>query len=147
MDLRLATYADFDDIKRMALDFHRASPYGHLVVDVEKLEKTLQGLLDSEDGLILLVSDEEGLPVGCLAGHLSEMIFSKSKVASEIIFWMDRPHQISFRLIDAFEYWARLRGCTHVHMSLLGDETGDRLGKIYNRKGYVNSERAYLKEL
>jgi GNAT superfamily N-acetyltransferase len=150
MDMRLASLKDADAVMALALRFFAASPYHDKTVDISKVETVISTLLSNDDAIVLLLVNKDGKPVGMLAGFLSEMIFSRDKVASEAIWWVDpeyRQSKMSFKMMEAFEWWANKRGCKHTHMSLLADETGDRLSKFYERRGYKARERAFIKEL
>lgn len=150
MRLRIATLEDREAVMGMAYSFYKSSPYKDIPLDGAKVVSTVRDFIGSPNTLCLLALDElTGTPIGVIAGHISEMIFSTQRMASEAMWWIDPKHRGlgSFEMMEAFEYWAKLKGCTHVQMSLLGDTTGDRLTKIYNKKGYTRSEVAFIKEI
>ena len=148
MDLRLATYADVPVIKDLVLAFYQESPYRDVPFDHTKVDKVIDALLSNDDAVTVLLVDEANSAVGIIAGYISELIFSHDKVASEAIWYvapLHRGKRVSLRMVDAFEFWANKRGCKYVHMSLLANN--DRVGKIYNRKGFTSAETSYLKRI
>lgn len=133
----------------MARKFYHESPYRGLPINEKKLKDVTDHVMSSDLCLVLLLVSPEDQPVGMIAGHVNEMIFSTDKMASEIMWWVDpeyRGSRHSIRLLDGFEYWAYKSGCKFVQMSALGNDTGDRLSKLYKKRKYINTEQAYIKE-
>jgi hypothetical protein len=85
-------------------------------------------------------------PVGILAATAEPMLFNKTKIACELIWWIEpefRRSRAAEKMRQAYEFWAKKVGCTSC--SVVDHE--DTLDKYYTRKGYERRETAYLKVL
>jgi GNAT superfamily N-acetyltransferase len=151
MTLRLATEADREDIRRMALAFKAESPYAGIPHTKKKLEHVISSFINGDKTkLVAILAVHEGKPVGMVAGVVSEFIWNEDVHASEIVWWLDpkyRRDKLGLELKEAYEYWAWKVGCSHTHMSLLNDKSMDRLERFYRRNGYEPMERSYLKRI
>jgi GNAT superfamily N-acetyltransferase len=149
MELKIGTWDDYEDIKRMCLEFMQASPYSEMYGDLDKIETVISTILNEpkEKSIIILGVDNDKV-VGMLAGQKTQMIFNHDEVAYELIFWIDpdkRGGRLAFQFMEAFEFWAKKVGCSLVQMALLETDTADKVSKLYQRKGYMPRERAFLK--
>jgi GNAT superfamily N-acetyltransferase len=150
MTLRLASHNDWDDIKRLCADFHKASPYGDFPVDNDKVEVLIEKLLTDGQhiSIILLANDDTHGTVGILAATTGEILFNREKLAQEILWWIDPEHRKSrhgLELLKAYEYWAHKIGCTAIQMSSLYDPARHTLDKLYTKRGFTQTEQAYIK--
>jgi GNAT superfamily N-acetyltransferase len=85
---------------------------------------------------------------GAIAGVISESVFDGGRTASELFWyvWPGAPKGTGTQLLEAFEQWAKSRGCVRVSMAhMVHNENG--LGAYYSKKGYSPFETHYLKEL
>jgi len=112
--------------------------------DSETAIRSLQMAIPS-DQFFLWVSEQDGDVVGFLAGTLSGTLFSKDKVASELVWYMDPAHRGSeaIKLVNKFEDWAKANGCNRVSMADV--DLLNSLSSLYERKGYKLYEKAYVK--
>jgi GNAT superfamily N-acetyltransferase len=88
--------------------------------------------------------------VGMVAGTAQEFLFSDDKIAGELVWWVDpeyRRGSYGRDLHDAFEYWADKVGCKVITMALLEDQKADKVARLYERKGYRQAERAFIKTI
>lgn len=135
----------------MAHRFAEHSPYAHLGVDEEKTYETVNAFLSApkeERIIILAIVDDK--PVGMLAGMISELLINRMKIASEVMWWMDpeyRGSRVSLELLDAYEFWATKCGANVIQLSTVETEQAERIGKLYNRRGYKLTERGYIKDI
>jgi GNAT superfamily N-acetyltransferase len=150
-DLRIATPDDFKDVRRLALSFYKASPYANLELDEEKLDQQVIEFLtgDPTKKIVILALHEEA-PVGIIAGAVHPFLLNNSDtVAAETMWWLDEPYRkgrMGLRLLDAFEYWAKnVAHCSIAQMTRLKDS--ERIGKIYDKRGYVPAETIHCKLL
>ena len=152
LDLKLATYDYFSDIIDMARKFHEASPY-HGLEDYDESQvsdKILQFLESPGKAvIILLVHPDTNKAVGMVIGIVTEGIFNRNRVAAEIAWWVDQEHRgkQSLELFEAYLYWAdHVAKCDTVSMALLEDEKIEGLSRLYKRKGFVPTERAFIRK-
>lgn len=140
--MRIATPEDFEEIKRMSLEFIKQTPYKDRYSE-EAIENLINKILSSpKDEMILLIT--EG---GFIAAASVPFLFGPSKVVSEIAWWVDedkRKTGTGAALLSALEYWAKeVAKADMVTMaSLISD-----LDSYYEKKGYKLYEKAYMKIL
>ena len=142
MGLRVADREDSELIVEMAMKFLNSTRYAVLMSE-EQIKSVVDFFLISpNDKSIIFLYDK----IGMLVGTTSPLLFSGPPIATEIAWWVnpeDRGTNVGKELLDAFENWAKYMGCKAVTMSCLDD----RVGKFYEKNGYVLSERAYIKDL
>lgn len=144
--LKLPTEEDFPDLLRMAREFALASPYKDYEIDDAKIAETVQQLLTSPSSILIVLTFAGG-NVGVLAGTVTEFLFNRDKIASEIVWWVDPAHRNakSLDLLKAYEYWAKHKmGCRLITLSSLDDK---RLERLYRLRGYRKTEEAFIKEI
>lgn len=139
--LRLATLEDVDNIVKMAMNFQSTLPYGGYA-ESSTIENLATSLIEGnrEDGVVIM-SDN-----GFIAAIRNPYVFGSIYVATELGWWVEPEYRSTGQgadLIEAFEFWATRVGCKMCTLISLDDE----LGKYYEKRGYVLSERAYMKEL
>lgn len=89
----------------------------------------------------------EGIPVGLLACIVNSFgLGHKGKIAAELLFWVEKEHRNkhSHMLIQAFEEWARLKGCTQAALS---HQSQTPLAPYYSKLGYEQFEITYIKDI
>ena len=104
-------------------------------------------LIDSGVGFVLGLFNEKHL-IGVFGSIVAEDLNNTDLVANEC-FWFVKPEARGrgFALLLAYEEEAKRRGavrCSMVHLKSLQPE---RLGSIYEKRGYIPTETAYLKTL
>lgn len=146
--LRLAKDYDFPDIVRMAREFHQASPYKTLAFDEAVLRDLFdQYLLGDKTNLVVILAVEHGVPFGMIVGAANMNLFSRQKVATELVWWVDeefRGSRLSLRLIQAYEDWATRVGASMVQVAHLD---GLDLSRVYKKWGYRPAEHSHIKDL
>lgn len=140
--VRIATPEDLEIILSLSSKFLEASPYSSKG-DLEKIRQLVLSFIegDARDKIIFLYED-----CGLLAASTTEFLFGKGKIAAEVAWWVNperRKSDIGTKLLEAFEYWAKLVGCQSVTMACLDDG----ISKFYESKGYRLLEKAYSKEI
>jgi GNAT superfamily N-acetyltransferase len=143
--IRTAVYADRMRVLAMAKAFHAASglPFAFSAPMADALFSVTLG--DPE--MLCLVLDVDGQARGVLAAQAQMHRFTPVKMAFELLFWVDPNHRgcNARPMLDAYEGWARERGCLYVNMVGLG---GDPLTtRLYERRGYQAVERHFMKSL
>ena len=100
-------------------------------------------------GLFICVVD--GDPIhGMAAGVISPVYFNHAHVSGEELFWWvsdDAPQMTGIRLLDGLEKAARAKGCQSWQMKSLARLNGERMTRLYERRGYRASEQSFIKRL
>lgn len=146
MTIRRAAMGDKGRVLAMARAFHVASG-----IDVPFSAALAAVLFDAclvDPDRLCLVLDINGAACGVLAAQAGPHGFAPVRLASELMFWISPDHRGSsaaLRMIDAYEAWARERGCHIAHLVGLGDAPA--AGTLYARRGYRPAERHFMKNL
>lgn len=135
MSVRKATLEDIPRCIEYAKTFHAASPHSKTSFSEEKTRETLQMLIENPDG-ILLVGRE-----GFIGGMIAEMMFNYERIAYEMFWWAKSG---GMDLVKAFERVAELNGAVPM-MACLEDASAARMAKLYARRGYIPTERYFIK--
>lgn len=116
----------------------------HLPFDYEWTKEWLRGMvLNDTDRTYANVfnayKDEQ--PVGFLIGFCRPYIFSEATVATQELWYVleeCRAGRAAYKLIKAFEEWARLRGALEIFTGVTaGDSvTMAKIGSVLKRMGY-----------
>jgi GNAT superfamily N-acetyltransferase len=153
LQLKIATWDDYPDIMDMARKFFDLTPYAKLVdYDESKMSDVIMSLFDNPtERIAILAVDNDGKTVGMLCAMVSEILFTRDRVASELAWWIDPEHRasrVSIDLINAFEFWAKEKAqCRYTQLATVETEQVDRISKFYKRKGYDLYERGFLKKV
>lgn len=137
---------DWPDVLRMAAEFYaEAKLPGTLNPDV--FRRNWSTYIARGYGVILVLR-RDAATVGAIGGFIVRDPSNDDLVAAEG-FWFVTEHArgAGLRLFTAFETLARVRGCkrlTFVHLHALQSE---RLGALYQRRGFSPIEHHYVKEL
>ena len=147
--IREATIEDVPAIAAMGEEFHRQAGWSDIFDYVEAdCAKSIEGLIPNES-FICLVAETDKI-VGMAAGVVSPVYFNHSHVSGEELFWWvadDAPQMAGIRLLGALEDAGRAKGCTSWQMKSLAKLGGDRMSKLYERRGYRASENSFIKRL
>lgn len=142
--MKIATLDDYAVVFDLALEFFNNSPYKNDLIDEGKVDQLVTHFLvaPKEDAIVLLSGD-----TGILVAAATEKLYSFSRFASEVIFWITpsaRGGRTALRLITAYEYWAEhVAKVSAVQMVGLGDMTH----KLYSKLGYTMTELTYVKDI
>ncbi len=147
--IRPATVDDIAEIARLGEIFHAQAGWSDVFgYSVEDCAKSLAHFIYNP-AFICLVADKDGV-VGMAAGAISPVYFNHSHTSGEEMFWWvsdTAPHMTGIRLLEALETEAKARGCQSWQMKSIARLNGDRMGKLYERRGYRASEHSYIKRL
>ena len=139
--MRQATRDDMLELLRMCRAFSEAAKHP---IDRERIVTTLEALMDSEFGLVLIADG------AMLTGVITDSLFNTSKFAQELFWWVDEDKRgtgVGRELLEAFEAWAGFNGAERVIMVALQELAPRKVGKIYREAGYVPLEHSYTKDL
>ena len=147
--VRKATTNDIAALSAMGEKFLAYSEYGSIApVAGADLGR---GIARFVEGGFAYVAEIDGKVVGALLGIMSPVWFAPEiRYAIEIAWWVNeeaRGGRAAFRLLNAFEAWARDNGARAVVLSDLVINGETPVGKIVERLGYRMVERSHLKEL
>jgi GNAT superfamily N-acetyltransferase len=148
--LRFATLNDVPWIVSHAQEQFSQSKYANLEVDIIKSQQMMEKfIIEGKDEYLVLISHEEGRPVGVIAAYAFAPIFSTRRIAVEVCFFIEEPYRQSKRgvgLMEAYEYWAKLVGCKTCQYGLL-ESSPERMKELYERRGAYATETIYMKDL
>lgn len=148
--IRNAEPGDIPAIAELGALFHIEAELGDVVgYCPESTAKTLQSLIDSPDG-ILLVAEQGGEIVGMTGGLAFPFYFNHAHKSGQELFWFVKPEArngVGRLLFDAIEAEAKAAGCVSWAMIALDRVQPELTGKIYRRRGYRASEHSYIKRL
>jgi len=147
MMVRHATLSDFPEVCRMARDFHASTEYRQIPFDEASCYLLFQSALESDtvfvsengevNGFIL------GLPFPCPLNRMVTMV-------SEMAWWVDpeyRNTSAGIRLLQSLERAAKAYGSMSLTMICLESMEPDKVQGIYERMGYKQTERAFMRSL
>ena len=147
--LRHATLEDVPMMLEMGEELFTGSSYSTLTLDKAKARENLEKFVieGGTEYLCLLSLGDTGEPVGIIAAYAFTPLFSSQKVAVEVLWYLKEEYRKSRRgreMMEAYEYWAKMVGCTTVQYGFL--ETSPKgMVKMYERYGCVKTETVYSK--
>lgn len=148
--IRPATLADIPVIARLGREFHAQAQWADIFDYSEADCAESLGQFLPLDMFICLVAEEGGEIVGMCAGVLSPIYFNRGHKSGEELFWWvsgAAPQMTGLRLLTALETEAKKRGAVSFQMKSIARLNGDRMGKLYERRGYRASEHTFIKRL
>lgn len=111
----------------------------------------VSSLIENKDSAAVFVAVEDRKLIGCTGAMLYPLWFAPSHLTGQEMFWyVDRDRRKSKagkKLFQALEDWARKMGANSFAMSTLSHLDEKRIAQMYESKGYVPYERAFVKEL
>ncbi|AWD90613.1 aminoglycoside acetyltransferase [Pseudomonas phage Njord] len=100
-------------------------------------------------GCFLIVFDNHK-PVGFLWGFCCAMPWNPAKLAMDTLLYVEpdyRGSRAGYKLVMAWEAWAREQGATSVQLSVASGIHEERTASFYQRMGYTHIGTEYRKEL
>ncbi|MEO4000307.1 GNAT family N-acetyltransferase [Mesorhizobium sp. CAU 1732] len=138
--VRHATESDRLRVVRLLGESHKAAGFT-FPFDAVRAEALFKQHMAA--GLVLVLGDPAQ---GVLMAAATDHPFGMGRVAKETV-WFIRPEargRSAFKMLDAYEAWAREQGCVAVGMASLA--TND-VSRLYERRGYAAAETHFLKSL
>lgn len=134
----------------MAKSFFLSSIYSDKEYDADKINDLIHELLHDPTNRVIILGLLEGQPVAQLAATVQPILFNHSRIATEVLWWVDEDHRqsgVGGQLIEAFEYWAtKIAKADYIQLCSLNGDNVDMVGKYYEKIGYKLIEKAYLKQ-
>jgi len=143
--IRLATIDDIPELLRMGQLFFNASGYPDITdFNIEDTEKMLISLIDQ--GFVL--TDGKSTMLGFLVYPV--FMNASCLVSQELFWWVDedkRNNKSGIEILKKAEELSKEYGATTMMMLSLKKLNGDRVNKLYERLGYVEREKTYMRAL
>lgn len=148
--LRHARLSDVPKLIEFAKSLAVGGPMEALSVDYDKARAGIEkAIVSDQKEWLALVSHVDDEPVGILVAYAFEPIFSTTKLAVEVFWYLDPEHRQGRRgieMMQAYEYWAKLVGCKVVQYGWL-TSSPEGMKKLYERAGAQLTEHVYHKIL
>lgn len=143
MTIRPAIRADVPRLVAMARA-QLAATYGDAVADNPgQLEATVTLLVTTPAGAVF-VADLDGAVVGMIGLVIAPHHCSGLLTAGEVMWWLDPAARGGGRaLLARAERWAAEAGARVIQMTAPAGDQGDRVGRLYTRRGYRAIETSY----
>jgi GNAT superfamily N-acetyltransferase len=135
---KLASHADVKAVLALASAMHAEGAYAFLPFDSPKVLATILACATQPDHFAAIAVRE--VPVGFLAGRLSEYPFCREKLAHELGFFVAREARRSTaaaRLLRAFRAWALERGAREVTVATSTGHEVDRVDRFLEHMGFA----------
>lgn len=115
--------------------------------DTEIAVKNIKSIISNKIGVLFLYIKNDDI-LGMICGIKHPDILTGKWVATELFWFVDVEHRgIGLKLLNQFEKWAMLQGCTQIIMMHLSDLMPEIVKKIYIKRGYELLESHFIKEL
>lgn len=151
--LRFATLEDVPRLLEIGAELYSGSPIEMIGYDRKKVREGLEtAIIDTRKFLALVSTKKTGDTeeiVGALVAYHFLPIFSNNRVACELLLWLDPEHRRGRRgldLMEGYEHWARLMGCTVVQYGFLANSP-PKMETLYERTGAVFAEKMFFKRI
>lgn len=114
----------------------------------EHFMASFASFIKADLGVVLAAFGPDQSFWGAIAGVAFPDVATGDLTANEL-FWFVLPEhrKCGIKLLAAFEEEMRRRGCIRIHMVHLYNQSGEKLDRFYERKGYRPLEIAFTKEL
>ena len=142
MDVRFATAEDRDRVISLLRESHAERGYEY-PFQAAYAEKLFQQHLTHPSACVLLL----GQPAqGVLMAVAIEHPFGMGRVSSESLWYVSQTSRGrgGFKMLDAYEAWARDQRCKFAGIVSLKDND---VSKLYERRGYATVETHFMKAL
>lgn len=144
MRIRAATLADVPRLVALSGRFRAETAYRDLVADDPAQHAALFTQLVAGPASVVLVADDDGAVVGLIALLIAPHHFSGQRTASEVIWWVEpEARGAGVALLGAAERWAAESGAVTIQMIAPATPAGDRVARLYQRRGYAPVETSY----
>lgn len=146
--IRQAVPADVPAIVRMGRRFYELSPYPDFAeYDEDAVGAVFYRMIASDQATIIVAGEDD--PFGCIGLLITPLFFApETQVCNELFWWVDPDHRgCGLDLVEAAERWARRSGADIIAMSSIVAMEGDRIARLYERRGLTRAETTFMKGL
>ena len=152
MRVRQAIIDDIPELLILGQMFLMSSVYGaHFRENLDQIDALATHLITEDDGVVFVADAGEGKLQGAIGMWCSPHVWTGERTATEL-FWFVEPTargSVGGRLFIAAKAWAMQIQASALHMVspevLPGEE--DRVGKLYQKAGFVPLERGWILRL
>jgi hypothetical protein len=148
--IRDATEDDIPEILVMGQKFFDLAGWPEIAEwDDASVTATLSHLIASDDGVLLVVEEADGV-VGMAGALLYPFYFNTTHRTGQELFWWVEPGargRESIALFDALENRGREQGAMSFTMITVEGLRSDALERYYRRHGYRAAELSFIKRL
>ena len=146
-----ALHNDIEEYLILLEKFHSKSTIkNNAAFDYDSCKLFLTTCLENSD-IVLFVCKDSSKLIGVTAGLLFPLYFNHNyKVTQELWWWVEEEYRGSKAgnlMYNALENWAKEKEANAMFMIALEDQKVDAMVKVYKRKGFVGTERTFIKEL
>lgn len=135
--IRPATHSDIPALLEMGQAFaDKAKLAEHVGYDPGDMADTFAALIGGGHPVFIGES-------GAIGGTSTPHPFNKTHIIAQEMFWWSEGRE-GLRLLGAFEDWCEAN-CHSLRMITLEAVNPDRMGRLYERRGYVPLEHGYIK--
>jgi len=146
--IRTATIADIPWLIDAGAMAQAESPwYGPLPTNHPEQYKRLVRIMQLPDHVCIRVVDDES---GFICGALEPAVWFETTYAIQNLLYVKpafRGTSRAWRLVAAFEAWARERGASRVLNGVSSGINEELVGRFYEKMGYLPMGQSYYKEL
>lgn len=146
--IRPAVLSDMQQLLEMLQRFFEASGYSDITTfDPVSQAATCESLMANPDAVLLVVESKK--LVGVAGALIYPFYFNfRHRTAQEMFWWVDREHRgVGTQLFDALIAGVKAKGAESLSMIALERLTPEKVGGIYERRGFRPSDRSYIKKL
>jgi GNAT superfamily N-acetyltransferase len=151
--IRFAVRAERDAVVAMMPSANLSAGFGpDGIMPIDPTQEQMVLLFDQHlahrDACLIVHAPEK--PEGFLMAALFAHPFDpRLRIAKDTAWWIEEGCRgrlsIVNGMLDAYEDWARSRGCGYAGMAGMGKDP--KVGRLYERRGYVAAETHFLKKL
>lgn len=127
------------DIVVLGMELHEESVARDIPFDIEFTAQSAYEQIIRNDMGFGLLAMEGDIPVGMVVGKLAQYEFAPVLLGYNHV-WYVKPEKrgspVAFRLLKAFEDWAREKGAAHIHLGLAAGILPERTGRMLEKTGY-----------
>lgn len=146
--IRPATIADIPWLIEAGAHAQQEAPhYADLPTSSADQYKRLVGVLQFPDAVCIRVVEDH---TGFLCGALEPAVWFQTMYAVQNLLWVHPDHRgtrRAWRLVGAFEQWAREHGATRIINGVSSGVAEERTGRFYQKMGYLPMGPSFYKEL
>jgi GNAT superfamily N-acetyltransferase len=146
--IRGATLRDVDRIVELGAGMHAESRYAAFPYDREIAARLAVSHISDGVERCCIVSEVDGSVTGMIGGEITPLMFSRTRVAHDTIFYIEpasRGRFDAFRLVRAFESWAKAQGAAEITLATSTGLAVERSDAFFQRLGYGKVGSVYSK--
>lgn len=146
--IRPAAPSDLPALLRHGRAFAAALPYEGMVdFDPESFVRSLRRVMADD---LVLVAEEGRRLLGSAAMAFYPAFHNDRVLIGQELFWWVEPgcrNGVGRALLEGLEAEAERRGVSLLRMACVAGLRHEALGRLYERRGYVEADRSYMKGL